>query len=71
MVLHPAIHLEIARQRHNDLLAEAERQRIVRAVHLARATQTTGRQPRRASASRPAFKPEVAGHSDVEVGLEV
>ena len=32
MVLHPTIHLEIARQRQCELLAAAERQRIAEAI---------------------------------------
>ena len=32
MFLHPSIHLEIARQRQQDLLAEAERHRIAEAA---------------------------------------
>jgi hypothetical protein len=31
MFLHPSIHLELARQRHQDLLAAAERRRIAKA----------------------------------------
>jgi hypothetical protein len=31
MFLHPSVHLELARQRHQDLLAAAERLRIVKA----------------------------------------
>jgi hypothetical protein len=31
MSLHPSVHLELARQRHQDLLAAAERRRIAKA----------------------------------------
>jgi hypothetical protein len=31
MFLHPSVHLELARQRHQDLLAAAERRRIAKA----------------------------------------
>jgi hypothetical protein len=71
MVLHPAIHLEIARQRHRDLLAEAGRQRIAKAVAHAGATPAARRRRGRANASRPPSKPEIVHHSNVEAGLEV
>ncbi len=71
MVLHPATHLEIARQRHRDLLAEAERQRIATAVAHAGATPAARRRRGRANASRPASEPEIVHHSNVEAGLEV
>jgi hypothetical protein len=38
MVLHPSIHLELARQRHQDLLAEAERRRAADAFRHAGVT---------------------------------
>ncbi|HEX9415359.1 MAG TPA: hypothetical protein VF895_01485 [Gaiellaceae bacterium] len=66
MVLHPSIHLEIARQRHQDLLAEAERHRIAKAVDHAAATPTA----RRRQASRPASKRNRPS-LDVKTGLEV
>lgn len=71
MVLHPSIHLEIARQRHQDLLAEAERQRTANAFGHARVTPAARRSQRRTSASLSAFNPGVAPHSDRDVGLEV
>jgi hypothetical protein len=72
MVLHPALHLEIARQRHQDLLAEAERQRTAKAVDHARVTAAAARRlRRRAGASPSASTPRTVPHSDVEVGLEV
>jgi hypothetical protein len=71
MVLHPSLHLEIARQRHRDLLAEAERLRIAKACAHAGATPTARPRQGLPSASRPASKPEIARHLDVEVGLEV
>jgi hypothetical protein len=71
MVLHPAIHLEIAPQRHQDLLAEAERQRIAKAVAHAGATPAARRRRGRANASRLTSKPEIARRLDVETGLEV
>lgn len=33
MITHPALHLEIARQRHQDALARAERYRLANASH--------------------------------------
>jgi hypothetical protein len=33
MIIHPSIHLEIARQRHEDRLARAEGHRIAEAAH--------------------------------------
>lgn len=71
MVLHPSIHLEIARRRHQDLLAEAERHRTAKALNHAGVTPAARRSQRRASASPPAFNPGIAPHSDVDVGLEV
>jgi hypothetical protein len=71
MVLHPSIHLEIARQRHQDLLAEAERQRTAKAVDHAGVTPAARRPQRPASASPSALNPGIAPHSDVDVGLEV
>jgi hypothetical protein len=35
MLIHPSFHLEIARQRRQDLLARAERYRLARALRLA------------------------------------
>lgn len=63
MVLHPSIHLEIARQRHQDLLAEAERHRTANALNHAGVTPARRRPRRRASALPSASNPEV--------GLEV
>jgi hypothetical protein len=71
MVLHPTIHLEIVRQRHRDLLAAAESERIANAFDRAGARPAPWRRPRRAGARDPHSKPEIARHSDVEVGLEV
>jgi hypothetical protein len=71
MLLHPAIHLEIARQRHQDLLAEAERQRIAKAQNHAGVTGAARRARRRTSALPSAFNPGSAPNSDVDVGLEV
>lgn len=71
MVLHPSIHLEIARQRHQDLLAEAERERTARALSQARVTPAARRAQRRASALPSVFNPGSVPHPDVDVGLEV
>lgn len=71
MILHPSVHLEIARQRYIDLLAEAERERIAKALDHSSATGKVRRQRRRpGGALRPALESEIARHSDVEVGLE-
>jgi nucleotide-binding universal stress UspA family protein len=56
MFVDPSIHLELARQRQQDLLVEAERRRTVK---------------RRVSASPTALTRGVARHADVTVGLEV
>jgi hypothetical protein len=50
MLIHPDIHLEIARQRHEQLLAEAERRRVAiktdpRSVVALRETGATGLEP--------------------------
>ena len=71
MVLHPSIQLELARQRHQDLLAGAERQRTAKALKHAGVTRAARRAQRRASALPSAFNPGSAPHSDVDVGLEV
>jgi hypothetical protein len=71
MILHQSIHFEIARQRQQDLLARAERDRIAKAIGHTAAWPTVRRRQGEASASRPASKPEIARHSEVEVGLEV
>jgi hypothetical protein len=68
-MLHPSIHFEIARQRHQDLLAEVERLRIAEVVDDAAVTPTARRLQRLANASRSAF--DAARHTDVEAGLEV
>jgi hypothetical protein len=70
MVLHPSIHLEIARQRHQDLLAEAERQRASNGFRRAGVTPAARRSQRRANASHSAFNSGLASHSDVDVGFE-
>jgi hypothetical protein len=51
MFLHPAIHLELARQRQQDLLAAAERSRMAQATDDHRAA--LGLRAGRSSASRP------------------
>jgi len=68
MILHPSIHFEIARQRQQDLLARGERDRIAKAIGHMAAWPTLRRRQEEASASS---KPEIARHSEVEVGLEV
>ena len=74
MVLHPAAHLEIARQRHQDLLAEAERQRIAKAAdHTPVTAARRWRSGRwwlqgRACSSPSGFG---AARSDADAGLEV
>ena len=69
MVLHPAVHLEIARQRHQDLLAAAERQRIAKAANRSEVTPAARRSRRLRGASPSGFG--FASRSDVDVGLEV
>lgn len=71
MVLHPTIHLEIARQRHRDLLAAAESERSANAFDRAGARLAPWRRPRRAGIGDPHSRPEIARHSGGEVGLEV
>jgi hypothetical protein len=71
MVLHSPIHLEIARQRHHDLLAEAERQRTTKALNHAGVIPARRRPQLWASALRSAFNLGNAPHSDVDVGFEV
>ena len=61
MVLHPYVHLEIARQRHEDLLARAERHRIARASGRAAAPPRVRRRQGHAGASRPASTLAAAG----------
>jgi hypothetical protein len=68
--MHPSIHLEIARQRQKELLAEAERQRITNALDYTEATATVRRRQGRATDFRPTPR-SIARHSDVEVGMEV
>jgi hypothetical protein len=70
VVVHPSIHLELARQRHQDLLAEAERQRAANGSRHAGVTPAARRSPRGANASPSAFNSGIASHSDVDVGLE-
>jgi hypothetical protein len=70
MVVHPSIHLELARQRHQDLLAEAERQRAANGFRLTGVSPAARRSPRRANASPSAFNSGLVSHSDVDVGLE-
>ena len=70
MVLHPTIHRDrppAAQGPPGGGRASAD----AKAFDGAGATLTSRRQRRRSGASRPAFKPEIARHSDVEVGLEV
>ena len=69
MVLHPDIHLQIARQRHQDLLAEAERQRIAKVADRTGVTPAARRAQRRTGASRSGFG--IASRSDLDVGLDV
>jgi len=69
MVVHPYIHLEIARQRQQDLVARAERHRIANARNHAAATPRAWR--RLMSAWRPASKTDIPRHLDCETGLEV
>jgi hypothetical protein len=71
MVLHPSIHLELARQQHQDLHAEAERRRTANALRRAGVPRAARRWQRRASASPSAFNPAIAPPSDVDVGSEV
>jgi hypothetical protein len=66
MVLHPFIQLEIANQRHRELLAEAERRRIASTANAAAPAER--RQWRGARTMRPALNPEIARP---DVGLEV
>jgi hypothetical protein len=71
MVLHPSLHLEMARQRYQDLLAEGERQRTAKAADHAGLATAAQRLRRRASASPSAFNPGAASRSEVDVGFEV
>jgi hypothetical protein len=67
MIVHPTIHLEIARQRHQDALARAERRRIAKAFDRAESAPTLWRRLReRASASPPSSTPEIAPHLGVQ-----
>jgi hypothetical protein len=68
MVLHPAIHLEIARQRHQDLLADAELQRITKHADRTEVTPAARRSHRRSGASPSGFG--VATCLDLDAGLE-
>jgi len=65
------IHLQIARQRHREALAQAERLRIANACDPTGPTLTLWRRLRdRASAVWPPSKPEITRHPDVETGWE-
>jgi len=57
MLLHPTIDLELARERHRDLLASAERRRIARAPRRPGVSPIARRRPRGAGTSQPAFEP--------------
>jgi hypothetical protein len=61
MLIHPDIHREIARQRHQELLANADRQRIANAVR---------RLSRRRSAG-PAHGRQSSLHAVMDSALEV
>ena len=69
-MLHPAVHLEIARQRHQELLAEAERYRIARSCHDSAATRLPRRWQRGGKRS-PALQAGGRPSTDLEVGFEV
>jgi hypothetical protein len=71
MVSHPSVHLQIARQRHQDLLAEAERRRTAQPFRHAGVRPAPRRSQRRTSASPYALNPGVGPHSDGDIGLEV
>jgi hypothetical protein len=52
MLIHPIIHLEIARQRHQDLLAGAERRRIAEALGEMRRRDSADRHTRNTTSDR-------------------
>jgi hypothetical protein len=57
MLLHPTIHLELARERHRELLASAERRRTARAIAYPEVSLIAQRRPRGAATPQPAFEP--------------
>jgi hypothetical protein len=69
--MYSAIHLELARQRQRDLLAEAERRRAANGFRNAGVTAAARRSQRQASARQPHSTPDLSSHADVEVGFEV
>jgi hypothetical protein len=69
-MLHPVIHLEIAYQRHQELLAEASRYRVARSCHDPAATRLRRPWQRRLRRSTAL---QTGGHpsTELEVGFEV
>jgi hypothetical protein len=69
-MLHPAVHLEIARQRHQELLAEASRYRLARSCHN-RAASWLPRRWQRALRRSPALQQGGRPSMDLEIGLDM